>query len=48
MEKEEKKLTEYEEYCKMMARQQEEDMEDLLIEEEMKEYQPEGVFVRGH
>jgi len=33
----------YEEYCKMMARQQEEDLEDLCFPE-----QPEGVFVRGH
>lgn len=43
-----KELTDYEKYCKMMAQQQEDDMEDLLIEEELKEYQPEGVFVRGH
>lgn len=33
----------YEEYCKMMAQQQEEDMMDICFPE-----QPEGVFVRGH
>ena len=38
-ETQEHQLTEYEEYCRMMAQQQ---------EDEMKEFQPEGVFVRGH
>ena len=33
----------YEEYCKMMARQQEEELEELCFSE-----QPEGVFVRRH
>lgn len=44
----EKELTEYEKYCQMLAKQQEEDMEDIITEEEMREYMPEGVFVRGH
>lgn len=40
-------LTDYEKYCRMMAQQQEEDM-DELISDEMREEAPEGVFVRGH
>ena len=48
MEKENNKLTEYEQYCRMMAQQQEDDMEDAIADDELREYQPEGVFVRGH
>ena len=49
MEKEsEKEMTAYEKYCRMMAKQQEDDMYDAINEDEMKEYMPEGVFVRGH
>lgn len=55
----EKKLTEYEKYCSMMAQQQEDDMDELIQEDalcssecfqqnDLKEYQPEGVFVRSH
>lgn len=44
----ESKLTEYEKYCHMMAQQQEEEMDETIMEDELKEYQPEGVFVRGH
>lgn len=43
-----KQLTDYEKYCQMMAKQQEDEMDDLLTADEMKEAQPEGVFVRGH
>lgn len=45
-EKTEKKLcelTEYEKYCKMMAQQQEEEIDELCFKE-----MPEGQFVRGH
>lgn len=48
MENKENKLTEYEEYCCMMAQQQEDEMDEIILEDELKEYQPEGVFVRGH
>lgn len=41
-------LTEYEKYCRMMAQQQEDEMDETILEDELKEYQPEGVFVRGH
>lgn len=36
-------LSDYEKYCRMMAQQQEEEMEELCVA-----YQPEGQFVRGH
>lgn len=45
---EDKPLTEYEEYCRMMAQQQEDEMDETIMGDELKEYQPEGVFVRGH
>lgn len=45
---EEQQLTEYEQYCRMMAQQQEDEMDDTIYGDELKEYQPEGVFVRGH
>lgn len=65
MEKEEQQLTEYEKYCRMMAQQQEDEMDEAIMEDELlrdcssellseisygvkKDYQPEGVFVRGH
>ena len=48
MKKTESKLTEYEEYCRMMAQQQEDEMDETIMDDELKEYQPEGVFVRGH
>ena len=38
----------YTAYCQMMAQQQMDDMDETIEEDEMKEYQPEGVFVRGH
>ncbi|MCQ2220474.1 MAG: hypothetical protein MJZ12_03720 [Prevotella sp.] len=61
----EPQLTEYEKYCRMMAQQQEDEMDETIMEDELlrdcspellseishgvkKEYQPEGVFVRGH
>ena len=44
----ESKLTEYEKYCRMMAQQQEDEMDETIMDDELKEYQPEGVFVRGH
>ena len=47
-ETQEHQLTEYEEYCRMMAKQQEDEMDETIMEDELKEYQPEGVFVRGH
>lgn len=47
-ETERKPLTEYEKYCSMMAQQQEDEMDETIMEDELKEYQPEGVFVRGH
>lgn len=46
--KDENNLTEYEKYCQMMAQQQEDEMYEAIHEDELKEYQPEGVFVRGH
>ena len=48
MEKNESELSEYEKYCRMMAQQQEDEMDETIMEDELKEYQPEGVFVRGH
>lgn len=48
MEYKEPQLTEYEKYCRMMAQQQEDEMEETIMEGKFKEYQPEGVFVRGH
>lgn len=48
MDNKEKQLTEYEKYCRMMAQQQEDEMDETIMEDELKEYQPEGVFVRGH
>lgn len=48
MEKKESELTEYEKYCRMMAQQQEDEMDETIMEDDLKEYQPEGVFVRGH
>lgn len=36
-------LNDYECYCKMMAQQQEEEMDEICFEE-----MPEGQFVRGH
>lgn len=47
-ETESKPLTEYEKYCRMMAQQQEDEMDETIMEDELKEYQPLGVFVRGH
>ena len=47
-ETQEHQLTEYEEYCRMMAQQQEDEMYETIMEDELKEYQPEGVFVRRH
>lgn len=38
-----KDLTEYEKYCKMMAQQQEDEMDEICFES-----MPEGQFVRGH
>lgn len=57
--KQEQQLTEYEKYCRMMAQQQEDEMDETIMDDalsptgclqrkELKEYQPEGVFVRGH
>lgn len=43
-----KEPTEYEKYCQMMAQQQEDEKDETIMEDELKEYQPEGVFVRGH
>lgn len=43
-----KEPTEYDKYCQMMAQQQEDEMDETIMEDELKEYQPEGVFVRGH
>lgn len=47
-ETQEHQLTEYEDYCRMMAQQQEDEMDETIMEDELKEYQPEGIFVRGH
>ena len=47
-ETQEHQLTEYEEYSRMMAQQQEDEMYETIMEDELKEYQPEGVMVRGH
>lgn len=47
-ETETKPLTEYEKYCRMMAQQQEDEIDETIMDDELKEYQPEGVFVRGH
>ena len=47
-ETQEHQLTEYEEYCRMMSQQHEDEMDETIMEDELKEYQPEGVFVRGH
>ena len=41
-------LSEYDKYCRMMAQQQEDEMDETILEGQLKEYQPEGVFVRGH
>ena len=41
--KEENELTDYEKYCKMMAQQQEDEMDEICFES-----MPEGQFVRGH
>lgn len=41
--KEENELTDYEKYCKMMAQQQEDEMDEICFES-----MPEGLFVRGH
>ena len=38
----------YETYCRMMAIQQEEEIDDIVNADELKESQPEGVFVRSH
>ena len=46
--KNEKEMTDYEKYCRMMAQQQEDEMDEVIAEDDMTEYQPEGVFVRGH
>lgn len=43
----EQQLSDYEKYCKMMAQQQEDDMDELIFDE-LREEAPEGVFVRGH
>ena len=44
----EKTANPYTAYCQMMAQQQMDDMDETIEEDELKEYQPEGVFVRGH
>lgn len=44
----EQQMSEYEKYCRMMTQQQEDEMDETILEDELMEYQPEGVFVRGH
>ena len=61
----ESRHTEYEEYCRMMAEQQEDEMDETIMADKLfrtgspellseishgvkKDYQPEGVFIRGH
>lgn len=43
MNQNDKHLTDYEAYCRMMAEQQEDDLDGICFAE-----MPEGQFVRGH